>query len=598
MGWKGEWNATTTYLAQDAVSYGGESFAARVDVPLGTATTNTNYWQLVAQKGVNGINGVDGAKGDKGDTGPQGPQGIQGIQGTKGDQGLKGDTGATGAVGAQGPQGDIGPNGPQGPTGATGPQGPQGIKGDTGAVGPQGATGAKGDTGPTGPQGPQGPQGVKGDAGDVGPTGPTGPQGPQGATGPQGSTGSAPAHGWSGSQLRFANPNGTWGAYTDLVGPQGATGPQGPTGPQGVKGNTGATGATGPQGVQGPVGDQGPTGPTGATGPAGPTGPQGATGAQGPVGPNGGTYHYTDAGDQYTKFRFWGTDTTYGVGMVAGQTYGYLNDYATTFQTSNTANRGWVWRHSAMSAAQGAMSLNTQGRLSVADRMQVGYGISDTTGRVNYTVDVNGTINAVTSVTSPQFYGNHNGTVYVPKTQKITFESDVSPGTTGADLFFDDDSTFDSFNIMVRENAGFRVSNNVAANGGYGATLIYIAADKNVSFYGNVTASGNVTAYSDESLKKDWSPVAGDFVERLAEVKAGTYTRIDTEQRQAGSSAQDWQELLPEVVTEAADDSKILSLAYGNAALVSAIELAKRVVDQEERIKRLEAAIEELKGVK
>ena len=95
---------------------------------------------------------------------------------------------------------------------------------------------------------------------------------------------------------------------------------------------------------------------------------------------------------------------------------------------------------------------------------------------------------------------------------------------------------------------------------------------------GNGTAAGNVTAYSDERLKKDWSPLPSDFIERLAKVKAGTYTRIDNGERQAGSSAQEWQKLLPEVVMEGTDDAKTLSLAYGNAALVACIELAKEVV--------------------
>jgi hypothetical protein len=101
---------------------------------------------------------------------------------------------------------------------------------------------------------------------------------------------------------------------------------------------------------------------------------------------------------------------------------------------------------------------------------------------------------------------------------------------------------------------------------------------------GDMVAAGNVTAYSDERLKKDWAALPVDFIERLAAVKSGTYTRIDTNERQAGSSAQDWQGLLPEVVMAGADDDKTLSLAYGNAALVSAVELAKRLLDLEKEI--------------
>lgn len=101
---------------------------------------------------------------------------------------------------------------------------------------------------------------------------------------------------------------------------------------------------------------------------------------------------------------------------------------------------------------------------------------------------------------------------------------------------------------------------------------------------GNLTASANVTAYSDERLKKDWADLPADFIERLAKIKHGTYTRTDTQERQAGASAQDWQKLLPEVVIE----GKHLSLAYGNAALVSAIKLAERVLALESRLAQLE----------
>lgn len=104
---------------------------------------------------------------------------------------------------------------------------------------------------------------------------------------------------------------------------------------------------------------------------------------------------------------------------------------------------------------------------------------------------------------------------------------------------------------------------------------------------GEFTASGNVTAYSDERLKKDWQDLPADFIERLAFVKHGTYTRKDTGERQAGASAQDMQRLLAEFVGEGPDG--FLSLAYGNAALVAAVQLSMRVIDLEARLKALEA---------
>ena len=258
--------------------------------------------------GPTGPVGPAGAQGDEGPVGPQGPQGLTGATGDTGPQGLQGDTGPTGPTGAagatgptgptgpvgpQGDEGDVGPQGPQGvkgDTGDTGPQGPQGDTGDTGATGPQGPTGATGPTGPAGPQGDDGPTGPQGNEGPEGPTGPQGATGPQGPEGPVGNTGAAPEHVWSGTELRFKNPNGSWGDFTDLEGP---TGPQGPQGIQGATGPGGSTGPEGPEGPQGPQGPQGiqgnigPTGPAGSNGAQGPTGPKGDDGADGPQGPQG-----------------------------------------------------------------------------------------------------------------------------------------------------------------------------------------------------------------------------------------------------------------------------------------------------------------------
>lgn len=104
--------------------------------------------------------------------------------------------------------------------------------------------------------------------------------------------------------------------------------------------------------------------------------------------------------------------------------------------------------------------------------------------------------------------------------------------------------------------------------GGQGTLQWYVDAG------GNTVATGNVTAYSDERLKKDWADLPDDFIERLADIKHGTYTRTDQSIRQVGVSAQSLQRLLPEAVL----DGDYLSVAYGNAALAACVELAKSVV--------------------
>lgn len=147
-------------------------------------------------------------------------------------------------------------------------------------------------------------------------------------------------------------------------------------------------------------------------------------------------------------------------------------------------------------------------------------------------------------------------------------------------------------------------------NGGFGCALSY-----------SIVASGNVTAYSDERLKTNWRPMPEDYVGRLAKVKVGIYDRIDASESnrlaaeaaeapgdelvtdaeqvvpipvtQVGVGAQSFQELLPEAINTANDEMGTLSVAYGNAALASCVELAKELVSLRQEIENLKL---QLKG--
>ena len=88
---KGEYNSTTNYQKLDIVSYNGSSYACLKE-SVGVLPTDTNYWQLVAEKGEQGIQGVQGIQGERG---LQGEQGIQGIAGENGKDGLDGQDGYT-----------------------------------------------------------------------------------------------------------------------------------------------------------------------------------------------------------------------------------------------------------------------------------------------------------------------------------------------------------------------------------------------------------------------------------------------------------------------------------------------------------------------
>jgi hypothetical protein len=108
---------------------------------------------------------------------------------------------------------------------------------------------------------------------------------------------------------------------------------------------------------------------------------------------------------------------------------------------------------------------------------------------------------------------------------------------------------------------------------------------------GAIYATSNITAYSDERIKKNWRDLPLDYVERLAEVKHGIYDRVDTEETQVGVAAQSLQKLLPNAVTS--DEEGKLGVVYGNAALVSSIALAKRVLELEARLESVEQQLKD-----
>lgn len=86
---------------------------------------------------------------------------------------------------------------------------------------------------------------------------------------------------------------------------------------------------------------------------------------------------------------------------------------------------------------------------------------------------------------------------------------------------------------------------------------------------GNLTATGNVTGYSDIRLKTDLTAIA-EPLDKVMHLTGYTYTRKDSGRRDTGLVAQDVQKVLPEAVHE----GEFLSLAYGNLVglLVEAIK--------------------------
>jgi hypothetical protein len=213
----------------------------------------------------------------------------------------------------------------------------------------------------------------------------------------------------------------------------------------------------------------------------------------------------------------------------------------------------------------------------------------------NWYFTLNGGIGqASASLRAPIFYDSDNTAYYV----------DPAPGSNGVSANFQGRIQLGTFNNSQNNNGEAWIGRASDRNAGTCTVQLGGASSSGRSFEvvdyawtvvlfscssaGNGTFSGNVTAYSDERLKTDWADVSIGFVEKLAKVKSGTYTRIDTGARQAGVGAQSLQPLLPEVVL---DEGPHLAVAYGNAAMVSAVELAKYVTALEQRISQLEARL-------
>lgn len=146
--------------------------------------------------------------------------------------------------------------------------------------------------------------------------------------------------------------------------------------------------------------------------------------------------------------------------------------------------------------------------------------------------------------------------------------------------------------------AGTTITNDTTTNGTYFPWLTTSTSGSvstaNVSstklFFNPSTGTLTATvmsANSDERLKENWVDVAPDFVEKLAKVKSGVFSRIDSGNREPGVTAQSLRDVLPEAVVEGADG--YLSVNYGGAALLAAIELAKVVEELRAEIAQLKA---------
>jgi hypothetical protein len=210
------------------------------------------------------------------------------------------------------------------------------------------------------------------------------------------------------------------------------------------------------------------------------------------------------------------------------------------FRKSSIANLAGYMSGSAMNIS--GSSTSCSGNSSTATTATYLSGTAQNTtiiGRNGQTVDING--------------ANDTGSFSVRG--DTTYPASISFHRTGA------------YAINMGVSNG-----NVFVIGGWSAT----ANAFQMTSGGALTMASNITAYSDERHKTNWRDLPDDFIEQLSKVKHGIYDRTDIVDTQVGVSAQSLRPVLENAIME--NEGGILSVSYGNAALVSAVQLAKEVV--------------------
>ena len=107
---------------------------------------------------------------------------------------------------------------------------------------------------------------------------------------------------------------------------------------------------------------------------------------------------------------------------------------------------------------------------------------------------------------------------------------------------------------------------------------------------GTLVTRGDQVISSDATLKENLQDVTYTIAD-IAKTRAVTFDWKDGRGHSAGSIAQDWKPLIPELVH---GEEGNMTLAYGQIALLNSILLARRSESHEERIKALEARVAEL----
>ena len=297
--------------------------------------------------------------------------------------------------------------------------------------------------------------------------------------------------------------------------------------------------------------------------------------------------------------------TTSVINMGGSQTTGNTIIGGTTQTGSIQVGRSTA--NQTVSIANGA---TTSGNTKIVNIGTDGLSGSNTTINIGSSLGVGTvTINQPTTISTNTFtvgtaaYVVANGNVGIGNTtpgSKLTVAGVIhgqATAGTGDVLIIGDDTKL--VDINVAHVAGIQSTSNTAIGGlrfGSGGGTVFgsngnigisnTAPTVSLQVQGAILASDNITAYSDEKLKKDVTTIEG-ALDKVKQIRGVRYTQIDSNNVGIGVIAQEVQPHVPEVV---AQNGEYLSVAYGNMVGL----LIEAIKEQQQQIEALQQQVQTL----
>jgi hypothetical protein len=289
-----------------------------------------------------------------------------------------------------------------------------------------------------------------------------------------------------------------------------------------------------------------------------------------------------------------GIQTNYVAGInttTPGQTtYGIA--FSGSSSTDNAQGITWGW---SGTAAQAGIYVQSSG--SYGTKMYFGTTDSFATGsKTSMSIDHNGTIIATReSFRAPIFYDSNNTGYYLDPNSTTALrtvgdwraDSSTWTGEFSGKMQYHSNNWYLQFNsnMIFRRSDGTNV----------------MTCDSG----GNVTFTGNVTAYSDARIKENVVTI-DSALDKVLRLRGVYYNKIGNPERRVGVIAQETEPVLPEVVRSVSDTNpstgettELLAVDYGNITglLIEATkEQNQEVVDLRNRVAQLESLITKLIG--